>query len=145
MKYYSQFRFKKGTSEHLHMALVMEEPKIETKKKITIITPKEGRPFVWDYPSQKHVQIDPDKLMGISMFNKDLDKITNKDQILYPENKDSETETEAKNNADNFRDSDVNPADDERSIIIEIRGSGRWASVARSAGWGGCSGSTPQG
>lgn len=100
--------------------MAQELAKPEKKEKIIIIDSKTKKPlFVWDYKEQKKVAIDPDKLMGISMFNKDLDKINNKNQIIYPEEADSDTENVMKKGSDNFKEPDINPADDERSIIID--------------------------
>jgi len=99
------------------VAQVLQIP--EEKGKKIIIVPKNGIPFIWDYQKQARVEIDPDKLMGISMFNKDLDKITNKDKIIYPEDNDSETEKEVKKSSDVFKEETYNPQDDETSIIID--------------------------
>jgi len=102
------------------MAQVMEKPKITKKVTYLIVDKKTREPrFVWDYQEQKKRPIDPDKMMGISMFNKDLEKIENKDQIIYPEQTDSKTEKDLKKGSDNFREPEINPADDERSIIID--------------------------
>ncbi len=102
------------------MAQVLQTPK-DTKKVTYLIVDKKTREprFVWDYQEQKKRPIDPDKMMGISMFNKDLEKIENKDQIIYPEQTDSKTEKDLKKGSDNFREPEINPADDERSIIID--------------------------
>lgn len=102
------------------MAQVMEKPKITKKVTYLIVDKKTRKPrFVWDYQEQKKRPIDPDKMMGISMFNKDLEKIENKDKIIYPEQTDSQTEKDLKKGSDNFREPEINPADDERSIIID--------------------------
>lgn len=102
------------------MAQVLETPKNAKKVTYLIVDKKTREPrFVWDYQEQKKRPIDPDKMMGISMFNKDLEKIENKDQIIYPEQTDSQTEKDLKKGSDNFKEPEINPADDERSIIID--------------------------
>ena len=99
------------------MALVMEPPK--TKKKVIVLSQDKKQGFEWNFKEQKKSKIDPDKLMGISMFNKDLELITNKDKIIYPEETDSKTESDVKTGSEEFQEPEINPAEDEQSIIID--------------------------
>jgi hypothetical protein len=105
------------------MAQVLEE---KPKKTIYLITDKSKKNvrFVWDYVEQKKVPIDEDKMLGISMFNKNLDDIQNQDRIIFP----AETEKNSKPKilkedkddptSDVFN-NDINPEEAERSIIID--------------------------
>jgi len=103
----------------MKMALVMEDAKPKTTKKIILVN---GKPsFIWDYKTVPKVVIDEDKKMGISMFNHS-DIIENKDKIIYPEKIDTQIEKEVLSEHETsktFNEPDFNPADEERSIIID--------------------------
>lgn len=98
--------------------IILRKPK-KTTYLIVDSETKEPR-FVWDYVEKKHVTIDDDKLMGISMFNKNLDAIENQDKIIFPEQREPKNKPLKENKEQNSEvfDDNINPEEAERSIII---------------------------
>ncbi len=98
--------------------IILQKP---TKPIYLILDKKTKEPrFVWDYTEKKHVEIDTDKIMGISMFNKDLDAIENQDKIIFPEQRERKKipKTEKNEQSSGVFQDNINPAEAERSIII---------------------------
>lgn len=101
---------------------------VEKTKYAVLTSPNTA--FVWDYPSQKNVRLDQDKIPAISALN-DPDIIDNMESVVFPENlenlsisqeveeEDSEEKISLRTKKEQLQREQKVDEDDEQSILIQ--------------------------